>query len=73
MLAWHRPEALPSGLTPVTRAAVADALAGRAGVLRAVRPDGTGPTRPDRVPLPGQSDPLTTPEPRPEPAANPHR
>ncbi|MEV4482311.1 NUDIX hydrolase [Micromonospora coxensis] len=38
-LAWHRPPALPDEVTPVTRAAVADALAGRWGVLRDLRPD----------------------------------
>lgn len=39
-LAWHRPDALPEALTPTTRAALADALAGRSGVLReAAGPD----------------------------------
>ncbi|MFE9689978.1 NUDIX hydrolase [Micromonospora sp. NPDC005806] len=33
-LAWHPPDALPDALTPTTRAALADALAGRSGVLR---------------------------------------
>ncbi|MFI2647093.1 NUDIX hydrolase [Micromonospora fulviviridis] len=32
-LDWHPPDALPEALTPTTRAAVADALAGRSGVL----------------------------------------
>lgn len=32
--AWHDPHALPEAVTPTTRAAVADALAGRSGVLR---------------------------------------
>ncbi|MBY8872721.1 NUDIX domain-containing protein [Micromonospora sp. PLK6-60] len=40
-LAWHRPDALPDDVTPVTRAAVADATAGRSGVLRDLRPEGT--------------------------------
>ncbi|SCG37319.1 NUDIX hydrolase [Micromonospora halophytica] len=38
-LAWHRPGALPAEVTPVTRASVADALAGRSGVLRDLRPE----------------------------------
>ncbi|MGY0002727.1 NUDIX hydrolase [Micromonospora sp. I033] len=33
-LDWHAPDALPEALTPTTRTAVADALAGRSGVLR---------------------------------------
>ncbi|MFG2055879.1 NUDIX hydrolase [Micromonospora sp. NPDC048930] len=33
-LDWHPPDALPEALTPTTRAALADALAGRSGVLR---------------------------------------
>ncbi|MEU4473051.1 NUDIX domain-containing protein [Micromonospora sp. NPDC023888] len=36
-LSWHSPDALPEAVTPLTRAAVADATAGRSGVLRAVR------------------------------------
>ncbi|MET8279193.1 NUDIX hydrolase [Micromonospora sp. NPDC005174] len=35
-LSWHDPSALPEAVTPLTRAAVTDALAGRSGVLRAV-------------------------------------
>lgn len=38
-LDWHDPDALPAELTPTTRTAVADALAGRSGVLRQVRRD----------------------------------
>ncbi|NES12208.1 MULTISPECIES: NUDIX hydrolase [Micromonospora] len=34
-LDWHPPDALPAAQTPTTRAALADALAGRSGVLRA--------------------------------------
>ena len=32
-LSWHAPGALPEAVTPLTRAAVTDAIAGRAGVL----------------------------------------
>ncbi|WP_030489013.1 NUDIX hydrolase [Micromonospora chokoriensis] len=35
-LSWHSPDALPEAVTPLTRAAVADATAGRSGVLRDV-------------------------------------
>ncbi|MEV0154983.1 NUDIX domain-containing protein [Micromonospora sp. NPDC050686] len=46
-LAWHPPDALPAELTPVTRAAVADAVAGRSGVLRDLRPEElSGPAAP---------------------------
>ncbi|MEU4790911.1 NUDIX hydrolase [Micromonospora tulbaghiae] len=34
LVQWWHPEGLPGALTPTTRAAVADALAGRSGVLR---------------------------------------
>ncbi|MEW2147162.1 NUDIX hydrolase [Micromonospora vinacea] len=40
-LSWHPPEALPEVVTPLTRAAVTDATAGRSGVLRDV-PRGPG-------------------------------
>ncbi|MEW2432440.1 NUDIX domain-containing protein [Micromonospora sp. NPDC047644] len=33
-LSWHSPDALPEVVTPLTRAAVTDATAGRFGVLR---------------------------------------
>ncbi|MCG5470999.1 NUDIX hydrolase [Micromonospora sp. LAH09] len=36
-LSWHSPDALPTSVTPLTRAAVTDAMAGRSGVLRDVR------------------------------------
>ncbi|GHJ52598.1 hypothetical protein Nm8I071_19050 [Nonomuraea sp. TT08I-71] len=39
-LDWHPPDALPEALTPTTRAAVADALAGRSGVLCETTPRG---------------------------------
>ncbi|MFD6683754.1 NUDIX hydrolase [Micromonospora parva] len=48
-LSWHSPDALPEVVTPLTRAAVTDASAGRSGVLRDV------PWAPDTVtpaPLP---------------------
>jgi 8-oxo-dGTP diphosphatase len=38
-LSWHDPEALPEPLTATTRAALADAVAGRSGVLRSVQRD----------------------------------
>ncbi|MEH0934891.1 NUDIX hydrolase, partial [Micromonospora psammae] len=38
-LSWHLPDRLPAEVTPVTRAAVADAGVGRSGVLRDLRPD----------------------------------
>ncbi|MET8309726.1 NUDIX hydrolase [Micromonospora sp. NPDC005173] len=37
LLSWHLPAALPEAVTPLTRAAVTDALAGRSGVLRDAR------------------------------------
>ncbi|MEU8285896.1 NUDIX hydrolase [Micromonospora sp. NPDC048905] len=37
-LSWHSPDALPEAVTPLTRAAVADATAGRSGMLRDVPP-----------------------------------
>jgi ADP-ribose pyrophosphatase YjhB (NUDIX family) len=36
---WHDPDALPEQLTPTTRVALQDAVAGRAGVLRIVKRD----------------------------------
>lgn len=38
-LSWHDPDALPTPMTATTRSAVADAVAGRAGVLRVVNRD----------------------------------
>jgi 8-oxo-dGTP diphosphatase len=38
-LSWHDPDALPDSLTATTRAAIADAVAGRSGVLREVHRD----------------------------------
>jgi ADP-ribose pyrophosphatase YjhB (NUDIX family) len=45
-LAWHDAAALPSPLTATARAAIADAVAGRSGVLREVQRD-AGPEPPD--------------------------
>jgi 8-oxo-dGTP diphosphatase len=38
-LSWHDPDSLPEPMTPTARAAVADAVAGRSGVLREVQRD----------------------------------
>ncbi|MGC5330894.1 NUDIX hydrolase [Micromonospora sp. DT62] len=43
-LSWHHPSALPEALTPTTRAALTDALAGRSGVLRDTAPGVPAPT-----------------------------
>ncbi|GAA1791955.1 NUDIX hydrolase [Planosporangium flavigriseum] len=55
-LSWYEPDALPESLTATTRAALADAVAGRSGVVRTVRrdlarerTDVTGATRPSTV------------------------
>ncbi|MCW2640827.1 MAG: hydrolase [Dactylosporangium sp.] len=40
-LSWHDPDSLPESLTATTRAALADAIGGRSGVLRVVRRDTT--------------------------------
>lgn len=45
-LAWHPPDALPAALTPITRAALTDAHAGRAGVLRDAPPEPAGGAEP---------------------------
>ncbi|MFJ5599635.1 NUDIX hydrolase [Micromonospora parva] len=52
-LSWHSPDALPAVVTPLTRAAVTDATAGRSGVLRDV------PWAPDTA------DPASLPAARP--------
>jgi hypothetical protein len=59
-LSWHDPDALPESMTATTRAALADAVAGRSGVLRIVhrdltreRTDITGATRPATVAVTG--------------------
>ncbi|GAA2603343.1 NUDIX domain-containing protein [Dactylosporangium fulvum] len=38
-LAWHDPDALPQPLTATTRTAIADATAGRTGVIRQIERD----------------------------------
>jgi ADP-ribose pyrophosphatase YjhB (NUDIX family) len=38
-LSWHDPDALPAPMTATARTAIADAVAGRAGVLRIVERD----------------------------------
>ncbi|MEU7847600.1 NUDIX hydrolase [Micromonospora parva] len=61
-LSWHSPDALPEVVTPLTRAAVTDASAGRSGVLRDV------PWAPDTVtPAP---PPAARPAEEPRPAAD---
>jgi 8-oxo-dGTP diphosphatase len=45
-LCWHEPDALPEPLTATSRAALADAIAGRSGILRVVARD-TEPEIPD--------------------------
>ncbi|MEU9508116.1 NUDIX domain-containing protein [Micromonospora sp. NPDC048170] len=42
-VSWHDPGALPDALTPTTRSALTDALAGHSGVLRDAVPDTTTP------------------------------
>ena len=51
-LCWHDVDDLPAPMTPVSRAAVADASAGRAGMLRVVERDAE-PDIPDAI---GDSD-----------------
>jgi len=49
-LCWYEPDELPHPMTPTTRAALADAFAGRAGVLREVLRD-TEPELPEAAPV----------------------
>lgn len=49
-LSWHDPTALPEPMTPITRTAIVDAAAGRAGLLRRVRRDAE-PELPDAAGL----------------------
>ncbi|MDZ5442807.1 NUDIX domain-containing protein [Micromonospora sp. 4G57] len=51
-LGWHAPADLPDAVTPITRTAVTDALAGRSGVLRDA---GREPARPATAPSVGES------------------
>lgn len=53
-LDWHPTDALPEALTPTTRAAVADALAGRSGVLRETTRGGGDVEPAGAAPPPGQ-------------------
>jgi ADP-ribose pyrophosphatase YjhB (NUDIX family) len=73
-LSWHSPDALPEAVTPLTRAAVADARASRSGVLRdvawvpgAVAPAPLPPPRPaeDGRPAPEQDTQRHEQRPRP--------
>jgi 8-oxo-dGTP diphosphatase len=52
-LSWHDPDALPGPMTAISRVAIADAVAGRSGVLREVLRD-TEPEIPDAA----ESEPL---------------
>lgn len=45
-LSWHEPGSLPEPMTATTRIAIADAVAGRSGVLRGVERD-AGPEIPE--------------------------
>ncbi|MER7460440.1 NUDIX hydrolase [Micromonospora sp. NPDC126480] len=56
-LSWHAPAELPGTLTPATRAALTDALAGRSGVIRDC----------PRVPAPSPRTAPPTPSPTPLP------
>ncbi|PWR05064.1 NUDIX hydrolase [Micromonospora acroterricola] len=55
-LSWHAPGQLPEAVTPLTRAAVTDAAAGRSGVLRDARwaPDSVKPAPPPVGGQPGE-------------------
>ncbi|MEH1057696.1 NUDIX hydrolase [Micromonospora sp. CPCC 206171] len=75
-LGWHRPDQLPEEVTPVTRAAVADASAGRSGVLRDLRPAGmpepAPPPAADGSALPTPGGATVPPGPRAAPVPRPH-
>jgi ADP-ribose pyrophosphatase YjhB (NUDIX family) len=60
-LSWHDPDFLPHPMTPTTRTAIADASAGRSGVLRNVQRD-TQPETPEATdsPAPAQTGALVT-------------
>lgn len=53
-LGWHDSQELPEPMTPITRTAIRDAVAGRSGVLREVWRDAE-PELPDAVDLAGPS------------------
>ncbi|MFG3704368.1 NUDIX hydrolase [Micromonospora sp. NPDC047670] len=70
-VSWHDPAALPEALTPTTRAALADALAGRSGVLRHAARAETAPTSPaGTTPAPPTPTPDTDAPPRPTPGTD---
>jgi 8-oxo-dGTP diphosphatase len=58
-LSWHDPADLPEPMTPTTRTAIADAVAGRAGVLRGVERDAEPEVADavDPAPTPGARSP----------------
>jgi len=56
-LSWHDPAALPGPMTPVTRAAIADAVAGKSGVLSVVERD-SEPEIPDAADTTEMAEPL---------------
>ncbi|MET7708279.1 NUDIX hydrolase [Micromonospora sp. NPDC005413] len=60
-LSWHAPAALPESVTPLTRAAVTDAIAGRSGVLRDTRwtPGTINPAPPPAARLAVKTSPPT--------------
>jgi ADP-ribose pyrophosphatase YjhB (NUDIX family) len=55
-LCWHEPDALPEPLTATTRAALADAVAGRSGVVKLVSRDVTR----ERTDITGATQPAAT-------------
>ncbi|MFC7550148.1 NUDIX hydrolase [Plantactinospora sp. GCM10030261] len=57
-LSWHDPDDLPQPMTPTTRTAIADATAGRSGVLRNVHRDAE-PELPEATDAPPPPTPLT--------------
>ncbi|MFG2050139.1 NUDIX domain-containing protein [Micromonospora sp. NPDC048935] len=75
-LSWHAPATLPEAATPLTRAAVTDALAGRSGTLRRVLrvPDTLDPAPPVTPHPTEQSQPPVTPRPteQSQPSVTPH-
>ncbi|MEU7587573.1 NUDIX hydrolase [Micromonospora sp. NPDC049230] len=64
-LSWHAPAALPEAATPLTRAAVSDAIAGRSGTLRHVlrAPDILDPAPPVAPHPTGAGQPTGTNQP----------
>jgi len=76
-LSWHDPTDLPAPMTPTTRTAIADAVAGRSGVLRGVQRDAEPdpPEAGDTDPEAGDTDGIAadrTGRARQEPARRPH-